>query len=206
MFYYLGREHVNILTRAVPALLLERPLATYWFLPLPLQSVLRFRMMSTTGLPVDRVRKINDGGKLNTGDKRENKYKTEGRAIHNAKLEFLLIVNEATRMNLNLAYIYSRTADSAYLCGKVYSWGQDHGQGHCDSKPFTQADLGVLFADQEIVFCDRCNKNYTEIDLYFVTKSTAVLLASGGLLHAKLTAKMTVSELCNLEYTNCVVY
>ena len=156
-------------------------------------------------LPVGQSRSINDAGKLNTGDAKENRYKTESRSVHNAKLEFLLIQKKLTRINLNLAYVYSRTSDSDYLFGMGYPLGRGEGQGHCDSAPYSQADLGVFFPGTTIVFCKKCNKNYTETDLHFCKKSTAVLMAAAWFLHAKETSEMTVNKFVNIIESQIVI-
>jgi hypothetical protein len=155
-------------------------------------------MMVNLGLPVDQDRYINDRGRLNTGDDWENAFKTESRVVHNAKLEFLIIINESTRMNLKLAFVYSRTSDSGYLCGRGFPWGN---RGHCDSMPFIQGQLGVSISDKTIVYCSRCTKNYSESDLHSIKKSTAVQLSAAGILHAKETYIMTV-RVKNL-YSQC---
>ena len=189
VFYYLGPEHVSMLTRREPAMVIFEPLLTYWFYPLAVQSKLRFRIMIANGISVSRVRSINDAGSLNRGDRKENKFKTEGRNLHNAKMEFIIIINEPTRMNLKVAFVYSRTSDSGYLCGKSFPWTQ----GHCDSEPNSQVELGVNFEGFRVVNCKSCTKNFTECDLHFLVKSTAVLMAAVGLLHAKESSKMVVS-------------
>ena len=93
-------------------------------------------------------------------------------------------------MNLDVAFVYSRTIDSEYTCGRGFPWGD---QGHCDASPYTQKELGVTILDAKLVFCGRCTNNYTECDLHYTVKSTAILMAASGLLRAKATSRLVVS-------------
>jgi hypothetical protein len=183
VFHYLDVLHLRTLFWADRRVVINNPLQCSWYYPLALQSTLRFCLLELAGRPLATTRRINDGGTLNTSGRTENRYKTENRAVHNRKMEFLLIQNEPTRMDLKTAFIYASTADSEFLCGKGFPWTQ----GHCDSKPFTDVSLGVDFGTKNFVFCSKCTMNYSEVDLHFLTKSTAILLAAGGLLHAKET-------------------
>ena len=181
--------HLPALFRTDVKVEVRNPLQCSWFYPLSVQSQLRFRLLELAGRPVAATRIINDRGKLNTTDYRENRYKTEGRTVHNSKLEFLLILNESTRMNLKTAFVYACQADSGNICGKGYPWTQ----GHCPTKPVGIGEIDVDFGDKSFVYCTQCTMNYTECDLHFLMKSTALLMAASGLVHARETCTAVVS-------------
>ena len=183
--------HIPALFRTDVNVQLQDPLRCSWFYPLAIQSQLRFRLLEIAGRPVAKVRTINDRGKLNTCDKRENGFKTEGRRVHNSKMEFLLILNVTTRMDLKTAFVYACQADSANVCGKGFPWTQ----GHCTTQPAEIGEIEVDFDGKSLVFCSKCTLNYTECDLHFLMKSTALLMAASGLVHARETCVTVVSNL-----------
>ena len=92
-------------------------------------------------------------------------------------------------MNVKVAYVYSRLSDSGYLCGRPFPWLQ----AHCDSSGYTTSRLGIVVEDGfRLVYCKKCTLNYAEVDLHFIKKSTAILLAARALLHAKETSRFKV--------------
>ena len=147
-------------------------------------------MLELRGQRVNYQRFIDDNRSLNWAEKGENRYKTEGRKLHNAKLSFLIFKNQPTKFDFLTAMVYSRLSDSDNLCGLQFPWTA----AHCDQNPFTTEILGVRVPiGKSIVKCKKCTNTYGQMDLHYILKSTALILSASAILHAKKTAILTVS-------------
>ena len=116
----MGSAHVFSLNRKYCTMQILNPLKTLWFLPLSQQSTHRFKLLEFRGEGVSYSRFIDDSENLNWSEPRENKFKTEGRRLHNAKLAFLIFKNNSTKFDFITAYVYSRMSDSGSICGLQY--------------------------------------------------------------------------------------
>ena len=89
-FYYLGAKHIYAFNRKYANIQIENPMKCLWFMPLAQQSTMRFRLLDIFGTEYANRRVVVDNGRLNWSENGENKFKTESRMIHNAKLIFLM--------------------------------------------------------------------------------------------------------------------
>ena len=174
---------------------LINPLKTIWFLPLAHQSTHRFKFLNYRGQGVPYCRFIDDSGGLNWSDVGENRYKTESRRLHNAKLAFLIFKNQPTKFDFLTAYVYSRMSDSGLICGLEFPWTA----AHCDQCPFITDELDAKVPiGKRFVYCRKCTVTYGESDLHYVFKYVALMLSASALLHARKTAFKTVINIFHI--------
>ena len=144
--------------------------------------------MDLLGRDYGPIRLVDDKGRLNWSDPGENKFKTESRLIHNAKVSFLIFKNVTTKFNFIIAFVFTRMSDSDTICVRPYPWDQ----AHCPSSP-SQRESGLPSIDgKQFVFCKQCSPSYGQADLHYLLKSTAIMISAAAILHARRTAIITV--------------
>ena len=186
---------------------LHDPLRTFWFLSKTHQLALRARRENWENFDsVDDVNFESDRYQeheletlldTNDGDEDEHDAKTEQRFVFNAKLEWLLFHNPATKFDFLTAYIYTRTIDAYYYCSEAYPYDSCHCrkkmQKNLRTDMFSRRPFKQFIPDAAFfAFCVICNGNWTEADLHFILKSLGIMTTAAILLKVKegLTTKM----------------